>query len=119
MDGIQVVSEPICPHCGEPLGEDISKAIEDPIRIRCPTCELIYIFHRNDGGDSAEEEQYYFSSGPFRKNPIQMDARAQSGETAVMNRTCLLCFCIIGSLTLLGILLLAEVLLNLFGLFGP
>ena len=114
-----MASEPVCSHCGEPLGEDIPKAIEDPIRIRCPTCELIYIFHRHDGGESSEEEQYYFSSGPFRKNPIQMDAGTYPRETRMMTRTCLFCFCIIGPLVLFGILLIAEFLLKLFGWYGP
>jgi len=109
-----LVSEPSCPQCGESLGEDIPKAIEDPIRIRCPTCEMIYTFHRNES-ESAEEHQYYFSTGPFRKNPVQMDASDPSGETAVMNRMCLIYFCTIGPLILFGILLLVEFIMRLFG----
>lgn len=112
-----MASVPICPHCGNPLGDEIPKAVEDPIRIRCPTCELVYVLHRSESGELAEKEQYYFSGGPFRKNPIQMDADAQSGDTGVMTRTCLLCFCVIGPLLLFGILLLAEFFLKLFGWF--
>ncbi|MHA1136989.1 MAG: hypothetical protein ACTSSE_10930 [Candidatus Thorarchaeota archaeon] len=112
-----MASEPICTHCGEPLGEDIPKAIEDPIRIRCPNCELVYVFHRTERGATAEEEQYYFSSGFFRKNPVQMDAR--NPETSVMNRTCLLCFCVVGPLILFGIISLVYAFLNLLGWLGP
>lgn len=79
-------------------------------------CEMIYTFYRNDG-DSTEEHQYYFSEGPFRRNPVQMDVRERSGATAVMNRTCLLCFCIIGPLILFGVLFLVDFILRLFGWF--
>ncbi|MGY5859531.1 MAG: hypothetical protein RTU63_09180 [Candidatus Thorarchaeota archaeon] len=112
-----MVSEPICPQCGESFREDIPKTIEDPIRIRCPTCEMIYTFHRNVSESSAEENQYYFSAGPFRKNPVQMDARDPSGETKVMNRWCLLYFCFIGSLLLFGILSLIDIIMKFFGWF--
>ena len=107
--------EPICPQCGESFTEEIPSAIEDPIRIKCPACEIIYTVSR-DEHESAEEHEYYFSTGPFRKNPVQMGERNPPDETSVMNRNCLLWFCIFGPVILLGILFLVDIILELFGL---
>jgi hypothetical protein len=115
VDGISMV-EPVCPHCGASFREEIPTAIEDPILIKCQMCEMVYEFNRNES-ECIDESQYYFSEGFFRRNPIQMDARQSSGETAIMNRTCLLCFCIIGPLLLFGLLFLLDFILRLFGLF--
>ena len=108
---------PVCPHCGESFGDDIPKAIQDPINIKCPVCGMNYAYYRKER-DVSEEESYYFSTGFHRQHPIQRASRDAPDQSIVMTRTCLLSICVFGSLILFGFLLIMEFLFRIFGWFG-
>ncbi|TFG31336.1 hypothetical protein EU528_06500 [Candidatus Thorarchaeota archaeon] len=61
----------ICPQCGQPLNEDIPLAIVGSILLKCPFCEMVYSFQRQEEVDCLEEEvEPYLSAGLFQKKLV-------------------------------------------------
>ena len=77
-------NQPICPHCGHDLGEDIPKALVGSIQLNCPLCSLTYSFQRDVSEHSGAEEEYYLSTGLFRKKPLHtQDGSFQADEIRI------------------------------------
>lgn len=99
--------QPICPHCGRGLDEDIPLALEGTMQVRCPFCEMIYSFQRQEDARFIEEDaEYYLSAGPFRKKMVLGDREKQREADSSSKKFSCLFLCLFGPLILIGIYLL-------------
>lgn len=110
--------QPKCPHCEQFLDEAIPLALEGPIQLRCPFCEMTYSFQRREDTSSIEEAaEYYLSSGPFRKKMVFGDKDESREADAMSKRYSCLFLCLFGPMILLGIFLLIVNIISIISQF--
>jgi hypothetical protein len=98
-----VSAQPICPHCGQVLNEDIPLALVGSILLKCPICGLNYSFHRDEGEYSGDqEEEYHMSTGLFRRKPLRTPTG--SSPTSQIRIWLILCLSCVIPLIFLSIL---------------
>jgi hypothetical protein len=106
-----VVEEPTCPYCGNPLNESIPISLEEPIKIRCPECDSIFVFSLGVGSFRIEDDLgVHISRGRLRSR-VSIGAPTDAFERPidilprVLFYTCA---------TIIVILIIATLMLTLF-----
>ncbi|MGY5880630.1 MAG: hypothetical protein RTV31_10285 [Candidatus Thorarchaeota archaeon] len=93
----------ICPQCGHALDETIPLALVGSIQVRCPFCEMIYSFQRQEDLDTLEEEvESYLSVGPFRRKFVFSGDQGPRPVDPFAKRFSCLVLCLVGPMILFG-----------------
>lgn len=103
----------ICPQCGRPLDEPIPQALIGSIQVKCPFCDMIYSFQRQEDVSSPEKDvESYLSAGPFRRKIVISDrGELYEGDSSTKLFSCLV-LCLLGPMIILGVYLVITYLLS-------
>lgn len=107
--------EVICPQCGRELDETIPIALVGSIQVKCPFCDMIYSFQRQEDEDALEEEvESYLSVGPFRQKLVFNDRGGPHERDPITKQFSCLVLCLFGPMIIFGIYWLITFLISLF-----
>ncbi|TFH10597.1 MAG: hypothetical protein E4H14_02210 [Candidatus Thorarchaeota archaeon] len=107
--------EVICPQCGQALDETIPITLVGSIQVKCPFCDMIYSFQRQEDKDTLEEEaESYLSDGPFRGKLVFSDKGAPRERDPFTKQFSCLVLCLFGPMIIFGIYLLITFLILFF-----
>ena len=94
----------ICPQCGQALDESIPLALVGSIQVKCPFCDTVYSFQRQEDIEALEKEvESYLSPGPFgRKLVVSNRGEPPGGDSSTRLFWCLV-LCVFGPMIIFGI----------------
>jgi len=108
----------ICPQCGQPLDEPIPQALVGSIQVKCPFCDMVYSFQRQeDVGSLKKEVESYLSVGPFRRKlVVGVGGKPREGDSSTRLFSCLV-LCLVGPMIIFGIYWVITYLVWLYSRF--
>lgn len=104
---------PVCPYCGNNLGESIPAMLQGTIRLRCPVCLRLYGYSEESRSFPIEEEMdYHLSPGPLRRKILVGSHKDQNTPVHSSGGLSKLYLCLIYPLLILLILLAISYVLS-------
>jgi len=87
----------ICPQCGQLLDEPIPQALVGSIQLKCPYCDMVYSFQREEHVGVLESEiESYLSPGPFRRKlVVRSGGEPRKGDSSTRLFSCIV-LCLFG-----------------------